>query len=177
MVGVDPGPGSVALAAALGIGARRERYPILAVSGSATHLTRVQLARLVDELPVTIVSTVDQLDRALRTAGDVVLLTGNEDVDLARSVRQVLERHPIDGLFATGGDVSAALFAALEAAEIVAGETVAGEIVPLAVAGTFVGGPWAGLPVVTKGGLVGDAGTTVACVEHLRRTAAVRRKP
>ena len=33
-----------------------------------------------------------------------------------------------------------------------------------------------GLQVVTKGGLVGDAGTTVACLDHLRRNADAHRR-
>jgi len=49
-------------------------------------------------------------------------------------------------------------------------------VVPLAVAGSLVGGPWDGLQVVTKGGLVGDASTMVACIDHLRRNADVHRR-
>jgi D-threonate/D-erythronate kinase len=49
-------------------------------------------------------------------------------------------------------------------------------VVPLAVCGSLVGGPWDGLPIVTKGGLVGDAGTTVACLTHLRREADSHRR-
>jgi uncharacterized protein YgbK (DUF1537 family) len=204
LVGVDSGPGSVALAGALGLTGRATGAPLLAVSGSATQLTRTQLARLRAEHPVTVVpvvpvaggvvpdvaATADALDRAMAAAdaGDVVLLAtvladgdvvpiGGRDaerlpIELARAVRRVLERHPVDGLFATGGDVSAALFAELEAG----GVDVADEIVPLAVAGTFVSGPWAGLPVATKGGLVGDAGTTVVCLEYLRRMADATRR-
>lgn len=204
VVGVDPGPGSVALAGALGVTGRAEGYPILAVSGSATGLTRTQLARLRAEHRVTVVhvSTVDggvvpdvdataaALDRAVAAAGagEVVLLaTVLADADvvpiraaeaerlpvaLAATVRRVLASRAVDGLFATGGDVSAALFAELSAG----GLDVEDEIVPLAVAGTFVGGPWAGLPVATKGGLVGDADTTVACIDHLRRMADATRR-
>jgi uncharacterized protein YgbK (DUF1537 family) len=87
-------------------------------------------------------------------------------------VRRALERYRVDGLFATGGDVSAALLDELGAY----GLDVDEELVPLAVAGTFVGGPWGGLPVVTKGGLVGDAGTTADCVARLRRMAAAARR-
>nr|WP_281352352.1 four-carbon acid sugar kinase family protein [Phytoactinopolyspora alkaliphila] len=203
-VAVDPGPMSVALARAMQITERADGAPILAVSGSATRLTRTQLARLRAELPVITVHArpgpagpvpdVDQTSAALlealasASAGEVVLLaTVLEDTDvtgitpdeaellprsLARAVRRALEQHTVDGLFATGGDVSAALFAELAAS----GLDVERELVPLAVAGTFVGGPWAGLPVVTKGGLVGDAGTTVACVEHLQRAAEAARR-
>ncbi|NDL57832.1 four-carbon acid sugar kinase family protein [Phytoactinopolyspora mesophila] len=205
-VSVDSGPGSVALASALGITRHAEGAPVLAVSGSATRLTREQLAKLCDELPVSVVRTVPgpegpdvvpdvdataaALDVALSTAGpdDVVLLaTVLDEADvvdldpgaaeripaaLARVVRRSLERHTVDGVFSTGGDITAALFAELAAH----GLDVQEELVPLAVAGTFVGGPWAGLPVVTKGGLVGDADTTVACVQHLRRAAEASRR-
>ncbi len=56
------------------------------------------------------------------------------------------------------------------------GLEISEEVVPLAVAGSVVGGPWDGLQVVTKGGLVGDAGTTVACLDHLRRTVELNRR-
>lgn len=203
-IGVDPGPASVALAGALGLTGRAEGSPVLVVSGSTTRLTRTQLARLRMEHHVTVVrpatpgesivpdieATAAVLDEALGAAepGEVVLLaTVLEDADLAepgpgdaarlpvalaRTVRRVLERRAVEGLFATGGDVSAALFAELAAH----GLEVEEELVPLAVAGTFVGGPWAGLPVVTKGGLVGDADTTVACVRHLQRMAETARR-
>ncbi|WP_338146723.1 four-carbon acid sugar kinase family protein [Streptomyces boncukensis] len=202
-VGVDPGPGTVALARALGLTRHTGGAPVLAVSGSATRLTRLQLARLRAEFPVTAVripgsgtpaeaeEAAARLDAALGRAGpdEVVLLTTVlDDADvvdrigpreaellpraLARTARRALERHRVDGLFATGGDVAAALFAELAAR----GLDVEEELVPLAVAGSFVGGPWAGLPVVTKGGLVGDAGTTVDCVSYLRRAAAVARR-
>ena len=56
------------------------------------------------------------------------------------------------------------------------GLEISDEVVPLAVAGTLVGGPWDGLQIVTKGGLVGDAGTTIACIDHLRRNADTHRR-
>ena len=49
------------------------------------------------------------------------------------------------------------------------GIEVLDEVVPLAAGGTLVGGPRAGLPIVTKGGLVGDTGTAVVCLDALRR--------
>ncbi|MFE0764068.1 four-carbon acid sugar kinase family protein [Streptomyces smyrnaeus] len=207
-VGVDPGPSSLALAAAMGLTGSTFGAPVLAVSGSTTRLTRTQLSRLRAEHPVVVVgprlrgkstvpdvdATAEALGAALATAGrgDVVLLaTVLEEADiatdcryedaerlpgaLARSVRRALERpdvRGVEGLFATGGDVSAALFAELGAH----GLDVEEELVPLAVAGTFVGGPWARLPVVTKGGLVGDAGTTSDCVTYLRRAAVAARR-
>jgi D-threonate/D-erythronate kinase len=199
-VGVDPGPGSVALAAALGIRGHGEGGPLLAVSGSATELTRVQLQSLRSARRVHVVkptatpgspvpdvdATVTELGKVVQAAlpGEVVLLAtalvaedvvpldGEAGADLPRALgrvtRRVLQECVVDGLYTTGGDVTAAVLDELGAR----GLDVEDEVVPLAVAGEIVDGPWSGLPIVTKGGLVGDADTAVACVEHLARSAA-----
>ncbi|UYM03503.1 four-carbon acid sugar kinase family protein [Solicola gregarius] len=203
-VTVDPGPATVAMAAALGLHRTPDGAPLLAVSGSATSLTRDQLVRLRGEREVVVVrpalpadarvpdvdTTADRLATALESArpDQVVLLASVldesdvTDVDhataaaipraLARAVRRALETHQVDAIFATGGDITASLFAELAAH----GLDVEGEIEPLAVAGELVGGPWSGLPIATKGGLVGDTGTTVACIDHLRQAAETRRR-
>ena len=200
----DPGPGSVALARALGLDRTARGAPLLVVSGSATELTRKQLQQLADERGATVyrvpslegsaVPDLDAasavLDRALADAGpdDIVVFatvvddadvrpTTAEDADripreLAAAVRRTMATHRVDGLFTTGGDVTAAVLAELGSH----GLEISGEVVPLAVAGTVVGGPWDGLDVVTKGGLVGDVGTTVACLDHLRRSVELARR-
>jgi uncharacterized protein YgbK (DUF1537 family) len=200
----DPGPASLAMARALGLRASAPGAPLLAVSGSATELTRSQLGQLALDARVQVhravtgpddaVPDVDAcaalVDESLARAGAdevVVLATVLDESDLrpvdadaaaaipralARAVRRALESTRVDGIFSTGGDVTAALLAELGAH----GLEISDEVVPLAVAGTLVGGPWDGLQVVTKGGLVGDAGTTVACIEHLRRHAEVHRR-
>jgi uncharacterized protein YgbK (DUF1537 family) len=200
----DPGPASVAMARGLGIERAAPGAPLLVVSGSATELTRTQLGRLASDrdarmyrtptLDDTAVPDLDAtallLDRAIREArpDDVlVLATALDDSDLrpvtpeqadaiplalARAVRRNLEEHAVDGVFTTGGDVTAALLGELGSH----GLEISDEVVPLAVAGSVVGGPWDGLQIVTKGGLVGDAGTTVACIDHLRRNAEVHRR-
>lgn len=204
-VTIDPGPATVAMTAALGLQRTPHGAPVLAVSGSATSLTRQQLARLRGEHDVRVVrpeltndseglTDVDATARLLATALEtaqpdqiVLLASALDDADvrpvtpdiaaqipnaLARSVRRALETHPVDAIFAIGGDVTAAMFVELTAH----GLDVEGEIEPLAVSGELVGGPWSGLPVATKGGLVGDTGTAVACIDHLRQTAATRRR-
>ena len=198
----DPGPASVALAKALGLGGSAEGAPLLAVSGSATELTRTQLQQLAlergalthravrDGAVPDVDATTRLLDEALSAAGPkdvVVLATALDESDLcrptaeeadeipralARAVRRNLEAHAIDGLFTTGGDVTAALLAELGSH----GLEISDELGPLAVAGTLVGGPWDGLPIVTKGGLVGDPSTTIACIDHLRRNADAHRR-
>lgn len=200
----DPGPASVAMARALGIERDDRAAPLLVVSGSATELTQTQLRHLASDREVTLhrTPTVDNtavpdldastalLDEALRAAGPgdiVVLATVLDESDLrpvtaeqaeeiprvlTRAVRRNLEEHAVDGVFTTGGDVTAALLAELGSH----GLEISDEVVPLAVAGSLVGGPWDGLQIVTKGGLVGDASTTVACIDHLRRNAEVHRR-
>lgn len=198
---VDPGPATVAMARAVGLGGGADAAPYLAVSGSATDLTRRQLARVRATRPVHLVrlaldaagepdpdATAAALDRAVAGAapGEVVLLASAlDDGDLlapgartrvpavlARATRRVLESEQVDGLYLTGGDLAAACLAELAAD----GLDVADEVVPLAVAGNLVGGPWSGLPVVTKGGLVGDDDTAVACMAFLEQSAQARRR-
>ncbi len=201
-VSVDSGPGTRALARALEIRAAGTPSPLLAVSGSATELTRLQLARLCAVRDVVVVrpvldgvvpdvdATAATLDTAIANArvGQIVLLTSVleaadlVEVDsmaaeripwaLVRAVRCVLERQSVGGLYATGGDVAAALLANVGAD----GLDVETEVVPLAVAGSLVSGPHTGLPIVTKGGLIGDEDTAVLCLDHLRHTSELRQR-
>jgi uncharacterized protein YgbK (DUF1537 family) len=191
---VDPGPFTVELALALRIPAMRTSHPVLAISGSATELTRHQLRRLIAERhphvvrvpcdaghPPDVDATTAALSAALTeaAAGDVVLLASaiaDEDVadvadgadELAACIaliaRGAMERSAISGLYVSGGDVAAAVLAELEGC----GMEVTHELAPLTVSGSVVGGPWHSLPVVTKGGLVGDDDALIACVDHLR---------
>ena len=198
---VDPGPATVAMARALGLGGGTDAAPYLMVSGSATDLTRRQLARVRSARAVHLVRLVvgadggpdtDATTAALHDAlagaapGEVVLLASVLDEDdllahharsrvpdvLARATRRVLEGEQVDGLYLTGGDLAAACLSELAAD----GLDVADEVVPLAVAGNLVGGPWSGLPVVTKGGLVGDDDTALACLAFLEQSAQARRR-
>ena len=82
---------------------------------------------------------------------------------LAEATRQVLAARPVAGLLASGGEVAAAVLDALEAH----GLDIVTEVQPLVVAGRIIGGPWDRLPVVTKGGLVGDTNAITASVGHL----------
>jgi D-threonate/D-erythronate kinase len=201
-VGVDPGPASTELARALGIHGRGQGGPLLAISGSATELTRAQLQTLAHDRTVHVVrptpradspipdidATAAELARTVKaanpgevvllatalSANDVVTLQGDDGaalpLALGRATRRVLQECVADGLYTTGGDVTAAVLDELGAR----GLDVEDEVVPLAVAGEIVDGPWSGLPIVTKGGLVGTADTAVACIDTLARAAAAR---
>ncbi|WP_130011791.1 four-carbon acid sugar kinase family protein [Serinicoccus sediminis] len=201
-VTVDPGPGAAAMASALGLRSAHVAGSLLAVSGSATELTRQQLARLVAERTCHVVrprttgdsvvpdvdATVSLVREALEAAepGAVVLLATVMDGSEVRSIsaaegaelpaalgritRRVLQETRIDGLYTTGGDITAAVLEELDGQ----GLEIEDEVVPLAVAGEIVSGPWAGLPMVTKGGLVGDAETTLLCLDRLAGMARDR---
>jgi uncharacterized protein YgbK (DUF1537 family) len=67
------------------------------------------------------------------------------------------------GVVASGGHMASRLVDALGAERL----GVAGEVAPLCPRGTIHGGPWSGLPIVTKGGLVGEDATLDALVDNL----------
>lgn len=201
-VGIDPGPGSLAIARAMRLRGRTGAAPLLAVAGSATELTQLQLQRVIADRTVHLVrptfrpgsrmpaveATAAEVVAALERAGtgEIVLLAsvvhpsdvlslGPEEADelpaaLGRITAAVLEATAVGGLYTTGGDITASVLDAAGGAGIEVEE----EVVPLAAAGSIVGGRFSGLPIVTKGGLVGDPGTALTCIDHLARLAAVR---
>lgn len=84
---------------------------------------------------------------------------------LASISRRIVERSngAIGGCFSSGGDVTASLCAVAGAQGI----ELVDEVLPLTAYGHFVGGYLDDLPVVTKGGLVGDETAISACVRFL----------
>lgn len=202
-VTTDPGPASVAMAAALGIGPADPQPPLLVVSGSATGLTRRQLRQLVSERGTVVLrvpcrgdtavpdvdATADLLDQAIASAGPgevVAMATALEDGDLRRVTADDAEAIPraLAGAVRRVLDAHAVdgiLVTGGDVASALLGElgshglAISGEVLPLAVAGTVVGGPWDGLQLVTKGGLVGGLDAAVRCVDYLQRAAEVQR--
>ncbi|GAA1873619.1 four-carbon acid sugar kinase family protein [Brevibacterium marinum] len=212
-VSIDPGPGSLALARALL--PKRGSGVILGVSGSATEVTRSQLAELDEDPTITVLRPALDADdlpdvqatvELVRTAASadgaapaeaatsarsgavraIILATVVDATDLleltdeqseliprrlARITAELMSTTALTGLYTTGGDVTAAVLGELDAI----GMEIHSEIVPLAVGGRIVGGVGAGLPIVTKGGLIGDAGTGVLCLDHLMATAGMGR--
>ena len=69
----------------------------------------------------------------------------------------------IGGIYASGGDVAAAFCERLG----ISGFHVKGEVIPLAIYSQTVGGYAEGLPIITKGGLVGTEDTLVQCLDYL----------
>lgn len=178
---------------------RRERAvaPILGVIGSASELTAAQMNRLVTRLEIdSVVARFDtsglrvdeaavseELERAFGGAprGRHVVLSIARDrhgadplsiedmnrlvVDLAGVASKAMLQHPVGGVFCTGGDLTSALLSALGASGI----EVEHEVLPLAVAGVMQGGRWDGLPIVTKGGMVGGDDAILLSFEDLER--------
>lgn len=69
----------------------------------------------------------------------------------------------IGGLYTSGGEVTVAVTTRLEAG----GFSVRDEIIPLAVYGRLIQGLYPDLPMVTKGGFVGDSKGLIQCLDYL----------
>lgn len=84
---------------------------------------------------------------------------------LAAITRKVLRqgRSSIGGLYTSGGDVTVAVCKELESAGI----AVKDEVLPLAAYGRIVQGEYDHMPIITKGGLVGEANALIKCVDYL----------
>lgn len=70
----------------------------------------------------------------------------------------------IQGLYTSGGDITAAVCRKFETA----GLELLGEVLPLAAYGQILKGPFHGLRIVTKGGMVGDDNAMNQCVNYLK---------
>lgn len=204
-VAIDPGPGSLALARALlpkresglilgvsGSATEITRAQLTKLDEDPT-ITVLRVALDEDNLPdvqatVELVRTATSANNeangaAVRAiivatvvdATDLLELTDEQSELIPRRLAQItaelMATTALTGLYTTGGDVTGAVLGELGAL----GMEIHTEIVPLAVGGSIVGGSAAGLPIVTKGGLIGDAGTGVLCLDHLMQTAGMAR--
>lgn len=84
---------------------------------------------------------------------------------LALITRRILESSEtaVGGLYTSGGDVTVAVCKELKSAGI----AVKDEVLPLAAYGRIVQGEYDHMPIITKGGLIGDAHSLIKCVEYL----------
>lgn len=84
---------------------------------------------------------------------------------LARITELALEmsHSSIGALYTSGGDVTKEVMRRLD----VKGVDIKDEIVPLAVYGRFIGGKYPNMPIVTKGGLIGEKDTLTMCLDYL----------
>lgn len=188
-VAADPGAFTASLAGRL---SPLPKPAAFLVCGSIHRIVRVQLDELTREPSVRLLEVApgqsripafrDALDRwlaeALRRPGPVVGVYSRFDKapdagsgdpiveDLAAVANSILEQMPRApaGLILTGGQTAAAVCSNLGVGDII----VAGTVLPYAVVGVAGAGRWSGLPIVTKGGLIGDATALRRLVEYVR---------
>ncbi|GAB3210455.1 four-carbon acid sugar kinase family protein [Marinactinospora thermotolerans] len=149
-------------------------------SGDEEHRDDLAAA-LTDHLTTAVFPEVVVL-RTATSAGDVVELPAESRRALPRLLAELVTEVVEEagraagatglpsGLYTSGGDVTSAV---LDELGVHAFE-VGGEVVPLAVHGTLSGGPLDGIPIVTKGGLIGDDTTILECFAKLRRAVQTR---
>ena len=74
--------------------------------------------------------------------------------------------YTIKGCFTSGGDVTASLTTIMNASGI----TLLDEVAPLTAYGTLIDGEYDGLPIVTKGGMIGNIRTIYEAIQYLKAT-------
>lgn len=194
----DPGPGSVAMANALGLLAPASHLPTVVVCGSASALTMTQLNRLqqdrnawlikpptlADGWTLDVSAGITALGQLIDDAlpGQVVglataftqddirpLPAGVQEVPLTLALAEILEGTITD--HPIGGlylSGGDVTGAVLDQLGI-RGFAIDGEVEPLSVAGRLIGGPIPGLPTVTKGGLVGDDQSLIRAIDYVHQ--------
>lgn len=83
--------------------------------------------------------------------------------EVARAALDAIDRDQITGVYLTGGDVMVNCCRAFGARGI----TLVDYVIPQVDQGVITGGPYAGTPIVCKGGLTGTSTTTVESVNRL----------
>lgn len=199
LVAADPGPLTAAYVAAR-VAGRRQR--VLVVCGSVSPNSREQMDRLEAEMGAQLV-TVDagllalggdtaraEVDRVvtelaalpheaavvgMRTGPLLTLPDHSAAEQIAAGFAEIaargLERmQDIAGLYTSGGDITIAVCRRLGAGAV----NLVQEVMPLAVSGRLLGGQHPGLPIVTKGGLVGGPDAALTCVGHILKEVESR---
>ena len=119
------------------------------------------------------VFSLDEMSRKMNLTHSEISQRINEAI--ANVTDAVLRREnlAIGGLYTSGGEVTVSVIRTLKAG----GFTVRDQVLPLAVYGHIIGGVQADLPMITKGGFVGDKGSLVECVEYLFTKISTRKRP
>jgi len=172
----------------------RDGGPVLTVAGSRHPATARQIGvaadrgipiirldqPVIDHSEASIAQVAGGVATQLASGRHVVLTTDGlrlSAVDgravaahLATIVALVTATVPVGGLVLTGGDMAAAVCAAL-GVEVL---WVRGEVRPAIPWGVLAGGALAGTLVATKAGSFGEPDALVACIDHLARLATPR---
>ncbi|MBH0156718.1 four-carbon acid sugar kinase family protein [Fictibacillus sp. 5RED26] len=121
---------------------------ILIITTNSPEAKRLELKRLAEEQDVS----QDQLAKRIADG-------------LGKITRIVIQstHYEIGGCFSSGGDVTASLCSVGRAEGI----KLKNEVLPLVAYGEFIGGYFDGIPLATKGGMVGDKKAIHTIVKHL----------
>ncbi|BDR60952.1 four-carbon acid sugar kinase family protein [Lactobacillus xylocopicola] len=119
-------------------------------------------------LIATMIQKKDKLDlkKEARAAGLSVAAASNLICEsMAEIGAQIVDQsqNKIGGVYTSGGDITKAFLEQNKAQGI----EIKDEIIPLAVYGRVMGGRLDNMPVITKGGLIGDKTTLVECANYL----------
>ena len=179
------------------ITAQRDAYDAVVVTTDSRHLPAAEAARLTAAAvragwPASFVSS--RCDSTLRgnvgaqaqaVIDTVRTLTDREVVGLCMPAFPTADRQTVGGLQLMGGrrleltelahDVRTPMTTSSVTAALTRDVTLTCVEIGLdtvTAAGTVVGGPHAGLPIVTKGGLVGGADTACVCLDALADLAS-----
>jgi len=131
------------------VNARANGFEILSIVGSGVYpQSRIDFAK--------------HAESSGMSAGEI---SSTINDSISEIVAGILSDNPcIAGLYTCGGDISVAVCNRLGVYAL----KLHAEVVPLASFGELKGGPFDGLKFITKGGMVGDEGALVTCIEYLR---------
>ncbi|HAT1685155.1 TPA: four-carbon acid sugar kinase family protein [Klebsiella oxytoca] len=101
-------------------------------------------------------------------------ITGLINKGIAEITAQVLtkDNSPVSALYSSGGDVVVAITKRLQGNGVILKD----EVEPLTVYGNLTGGLCREIPVITKGGFVGDDNTLVHCIDYLAAKVSTQKK-
>lgn len=125
-----------------------DEYEIIGTITTDSEAEVLNLGEIARELHITEDETAQRIADGLAEITSLVLLHSGT---------------AIGGLYTSGGDVTVAVCKELQAAGI----AVKDEVLPLAAYGRIVQGKYDNMPIITKGGLVGEANALIKCVDYL----------
>ncbi len=119
-------------------------------------------------LVATMIQKKDKLDlkKEAKDAGISIFEASNRICEaMAEIGAEIIKKadNEIGGVYTSGGDITKAFLQKNNAQGI----EIKDEIIPLAVYGRVIGGRLNNMPVITKGGLIGDKTTLVKCADYL----------
>lgn len=119
------------------------------------------------------VFSMDEMSRRLRISSSEISIKINDFLSGITLEMLGKKEMRFGGLYTSGGEVTVSTIRALGSS----GFTVRDQVLPLAVYGHIIGGAHPNMPMVTKGGFVGDQNTLVECVEYLFTKISTRQRP